>query len=66
MHEVGAEDYALPRRYALVRVELIGEPVITPEGQTLQLVRFPWQRPNDASVGVGLEDIVACPQKRHR
>ena len=46
------------RRFALVRMELIGEPVISPDGQSLQLARFPWQRPTDGSFGISLNDIV--------
>ena len=45
------------RRFALVRMELIGEPTITPDGQSIQLARFPWQRPTDASHGISLDDI---------
>lgn len=48
----------LERRFALVRMELIGEPTITPDGQSIQHARFPWQRPGDASHGISLTDIV--------
>ena len=47
------------RRFALVRMEIIGEPTITPDGQSIQLARFPWQRPTDASHGISLNDIYA-------
>lgn len=46
------------RRFALVRMELIGEPTITPDGQSIQHARFPWQRPGDGSHGISLTDIV--------
>ena len=46
------------KRFALVRMELIGEPTTTPDGQSIQLARFPWQRPDDASHGIRLNDIV--------
>lgn len=45
-------------RYGLVRMELIGEPTVSPDGQSIQLARFPWQRPTDASHGISLNDIV--------
>lgn len=47
------------RRFALVRMELIGEPTITPDGQSIQHARFPWQRPGDGSHGISLTDIYA-------
>ena len=46
------------RRFALVRMELIGEPTIAPDGQSIQLARFSWQRPTDGSIGISLDDIV--------
>lgn len=49
------------RQFAHVLMELVGEPVTTPDGQSLQLARFPWQRPDDASHGISLNDIVGEP-----
>lgn len=46
------------RRFALVRMELIGEPILSPDGKSIQLARFPWQRPTDGSHGISLDDIV--------
>ena len=47
------------RRFVLVIMELIGEPTTTPDGQSIQLARFPWQRPTDGSHGISLDDIFA-------
>lgn len=47
------------RQFALVRMELIGEPMFTKDGQSTQLARFPWQRETDPSHGISVDDIVA-------
>lgn len=41
----------------LVRMELLTEPVITPEGQTMILARLPSMKGEEAGIVIGLEDI---------
>jgi hypothetical protein len=45
------------RRFVLVRMEQIGEPCITPDGQSLVHVRLPWFRETDGCWAISLKDI---------
>lgn len=47
------------RKFVLVRMEQIGEPTFSPDGQSMIHVRMPWLRDDDACWIVGLEDIVS-------
>jgi hypothetical protein len=45
-------------RFVLVRMEQVGEPVYTPDGQSLVHVRLPWFRETDGCWAVSVKDLV--------
>lgn len=46
------------KRFGLVRVEIVGEPMYAKDGQSLVHVRLPWFRETDGCWAVSVKDIV--------
>jgi hypothetical protein len=46
------------RRFVLVRMEQIGEPMFSKDGQSIVHVRLPWFMAGDPHMGISMNDIV--------